>query len=229
MCNKFEQALVNQVDRLFEEDRATVCETVDAFDWKYTILSAPFIRVSYAMFDDELIATLKELTCKALAQQAQFHEIKPFWAPDLPLSFHASRELKFECDPRVRLVGYFGLSQLLAQYDESHPAFDRFCSGLLADERTRKNLREDPELRRLFPPEKFYGLVQGEDGLVLGGLAQGGWWYSIETLRAWCDLRARVGASVTHRLDDPNAQAVEASRLFQKALAPELRAMFSDL
>jgi hypothetical protein len=226
MGNKFEQAFVDQVDKLFEQDRATVCETVDAFDWKYTVLSAPFIRVSYAMFDDELIEALKTLTCKALAKQAQFHESKPSWAPDLPLSFHASRELKCECAPRVRLVGYFGLSQLLAQYDEAHPAFDPFCRGLLADERTRKNLREDSMLQQVFPPKR---LDPARGGLAPSGLAQAGYWYTFETLRAWCDLRARVSASVTHRLDDPDAQAVEASRLFQLALAPELREMFSDL
>jgi hypothetical protein len=81
MHNKFEQAFVDQVDKLFAQDRATVCENVSAVDWKYTILSAPFVEVGYAMFDDELIAELKELACKALAAQAQFHEIKPSWAP----------------------------------------------------------------------------------------------------------------------------------------------------
>jgi hypothetical protein len=222
---RFEQAFVGQVDKLFEQDRATVCETVDAFDWKYTVLSAPFIKVSYAMFDDELIATLKELICKALTEQAQFHESKPSWAPDLPLSFAASRELKCECDPRTRLVGYFGLSQLLAQYHELHPAFDRFCRGFMADERMRTYFREDPELRRMFPPEKICGLAPGEG--LLQGLSQAGFWYTFETLKSWCDLRARVCASIHYRLDDPDAQTAQAAYLFQKTLAPELQKMCS--
>jgi hypothetical protein len=224
MGNRFEQALVDQVEALFEEQRAIVCETIGAPDWKRVILSAPFVEIHYAMFDDELIAELKDLICNALATQARFHASKPSWAPDLPLSLNAGRELKRKRDPRVRLVGYYGISQLVAKYDESHPAFEPFCRGLMADARTPKNLREDPDLQRLFPPKRL-GLAPG--GLAPSGLAQGGYWYTLETLKSWCDLMARVGASILRKLDDPSRQAMVASRLFQQALAPELREMFS--
>jgi hypothetical protein len=144
---------------------------------------------------------------------------------NLPLSFAASQELKNECDPRLRLVGYFGLSRLLAQYHELHPAFDRFCSGLMADERAQTYLRENSELRKMFPPRKLRGVVPGE-GLI-EGVTRTGFWYTLETLKAWCDLRARVCASITHRLDDPDRQTAESAYLFQKVLAPELQKMFS--
>jgi hypothetical protein len=214
MGNKFERALVDQVDELFEKDRAIVCETIGAPDWKRVVLSAPFIELHYAMFDDELIAELKILTCYALAAWARFHESKPSWAPDLPLSLNAGGKLKCKRDLRVRLVGYYGISQLIAKYDESHPAFEPFCRGLMADTRTPKKLREDPELRQMFPPKQL-------------NLAQGGYWYTPETLGAWCDLMARFGASILHKLDDPDRQAAVAAHLFQQAIAPELREMFS--
>jgi len=212
--SKFEQAFADQVDKLFEKDRTAVCENVDAPDWKYTILSAPFIEFPYATFDDELITTLKGLICKALAAQIRFHESKPAWAPGLPISLNAGRELKRNRDPRVQLVGYFGISQLMAQYDKEHPAFRRFCSGLLADERMPKNLREDPELRRMFPPKPIWLL------------ARGGYWYEPETLRSWCDLMARIGASMVHKLDDPDRQEEVADHLFWQVLTPEVREMF---
>src|SRR5262249_24113400 len=160
--------------------RTIVCENVGATDWKYVVLSAPFIELHYAMFDDALIAELKDLICKALAKQTQFHESKPAWAPGLPISLDAGKELKCKRDPRVQLVGFYGISQLIAKYDESHPAFKPFCCGLMADARTPKNLREDSKLRRMFPPKQ------------LNGLAQGGYWYTPETLKAWCDLMARI-------------------------------------
>ena len=215
MGNKFERAIVDQVDRLFEEDRAIVCENIGAPNWKRVVLSAPFIELHYAMFDDELISELKELTCNALATQARFHASKPSWAPDLPLSLNAGGKLKRKHDLRMRLVGYYGISQLVAKYVESHPAFEPFCRGLMADARTPKNLREDPGLRQLFPPKK------------LNGLAQGGYWFTPQMLEAWCDLMARIGASILHKLDDPDRQAAVAARLFQQTIAPELREMFS--
>jgi hypothetical protein len=212
--NRFEQAFADQVDALFEEQRAIVCENISTLNWKRVILSAPFIKLHYAMFDDALIVELKDLICKALTTQARFHESKPAWAPDLPLNLDAGRELKCKRDPRVQLVGFYGISQLIAKYDESHPAFKPFCCGLLADERTPKNLREDSVLRRMFPPKQ------------LNGLGQGGYWWTPETLGAWCDLMTRIGASIVHN-NDPARQAAVASQLFQEALAPEVKWMFS--
>jgi len=214
MRDKFERAFVDEVDRIFEKDRTAACENVSAPDWKRTILSAPFIELHYAMFDDALIAELKNLICKALTAQMRFHESKPAWAPDLPLSFNAGRELKSKRDPRVQLVGYYGISQLIAQYDEDHPAFKLFVCGLLADERTPKKLREDPTLQRMFPPK------------YMRELGQGGYWYTPATLGAWCDLMTKVGASVV-RCDNPKHQAEVAYQLFREAMTPELERMFS--
>jgi len=214
MCDKFERAFVDEVDRIFERNRTNACENVGAPDWKRTILSAPFIELHYAMFDDALIAELKNLICKALTAQMRFHESKPAWAPDLPLSFNAARELKRKRDPRVQLVGFFGLSQLIAQYDEDHPAFEPFCCGLLADDRTSARLRENSKLRRMFPPKH------------VRELGQGGYWYSPVTLQAWCDLMTKVGASVV-RCDNPKHQAEVAYQLFREAITPELERIFA--
>jgi hypothetical protein len=220
---RFEQALVAQVDRLFEEDRTVTCKNVGTLDWKRVVLSAPFVRLHYAMFDDGLIEELKILVRAALAKKMQFHLTKPSWAPDLPLSLDEGRKLKRKRDKRVQLVGYYGISQLMARYDEAHPYFDPFCCGLMADESTPEDLRSNFDLQRMYPPKRIMGLAKGEGGFAR--IAQGGYWCTDATLMSWCDLMARIGASVLH-VNNPEHQEQVAVQLYQEAIAPEIERMF---
>jgi hypothetical protein len=215
MYSKFEQVLVDEVDRLFEDDRARAIANLSPEHYEYLVLEAPHIKFRYSAIDNELVAILKVLTCDALVTYAQFHTSKPPGFPDLPLSFDACTDMKDKRDKRAQLTGLFGTSQLRARWDKGHPPLDAFTRGLMADERTPKNLREDLELRQIFPPKR------------LQGLAEGSYWCTFETLRAWCDLVARIDASVKRQFGNPNYQATMAESLFRQVSAPVLREMFS--
>lgn len=184
MGNKFEQAFVNEIDALFEDDRARALATISSELHKFLILEAPGVRFKYSATDDELVAILKVLSRDALVTYAQFHASKPLGFPELPISFDACKEMKNKRYPCAQLTGFFGLSQLMARWDKKHPTFKPFFRGLLADERTPKQLREDPELRKMFSPKP------------LEGLRQGGYWATPATLKGWVDLVARIDASV---------------------------------
>jgi hypothetical protein len=213
--NKFEQAFVDKVDALFENDRARAIANLSSEHYEYLVLEAPYIKFRYSAIDNELVALLKVLTCDALVTYAQFHTSKPPGFPDLPLSFYACKDMKDKRDKRAQLTGLFGTSQLLARWDKGHPSFDAFNCGLMADERTPKDLREDFELRQIFPPKRLQGLTEGS------------YWCTFKTLGAWCDLVARIDASVKRQFDNPNYQATMAESLFRQVSAPVLREMFS--
>src|SRR5262249_23444633 len=68
-------------------------------------------------------------------------------------------------DGRMHLLGQFASSLLGDKWNSAHPAFDRFCCGLMA--RPGFHLRNDPELRRLYPPKRLPGLMPSEMAAVL--------------------------------------------------------------
>src|SRR5262249_12696101 len=152
---------VDEVDKLFDDDRARGFAIISPELHKFLILEAPGIKFRYSATDDELVGILKPLAFAALVAHAQFHWDKPPGFPELPISFDACLTMKERCDKRAQLVGCFALSLLRAKWSEKHPAFKRFCRGLMEDTRTPKQLREDPELQKMFPPKLLRGLVEG--------------------------------------------------------------------
>jgi hypothetical protein len=93
-------------------------------------------------------------------------------------------------DKRAQLVGCFGTSQMRAKWDKKHPTFKSFSRGMMADARTPKRLRNDPELRRMFPPKQLRGLVEGS------------YWCTPTTWKEWVTLVARVDASVRQPVEN---------------------------
>jgi hypothetical protein len=123
-----EQAFADHVEALFEQARARGIANLGAVNLKYQVLKAPYIELLYCAADDDLIAKLKPMICAALARREQFRQLpKPPWAPDLPLSFEACEKLQNSGSSRMRRVGNFGMSLLMSQWDEAHPAFDQYC------------------------------------------------------------------------------------------------------
>jgi hypothetical protein len=49
-----------------------------------------------------------------------------------------------------------------ADWDQQHPPFNVYCSGLTAYEYTPDELRDNVELRREFPPHPLVGLCDGQ-------------------------------------------------------------------
>src|SRR5262245_49387734 len=124
MRDKFEQAFIDEIDKLFENDRARAIADLNAEHLnKFLILEAPGIKFRYSATDDELVTILKPLAYAALVAHARFHWDKPFGFPELPITFNACKDMKDKRDKRAQLVGCFGFSQMLAKWSRKHPTF----------------------------------------------------------------------------------------------------------
>jgi hypothetical protein len=179
-----QQKVAGEIDALFENERARALATIWSDSREFLVLEAPGIKFPYNAMDDELVAMLKPLSCDALITYVQHHLSKPPGFPELPISPDACREMEEQHDKRAQLVGRYGTSQMRARWVKRHPTFKPFCRGLLADERTPPNLRNDLELRQMFPPKP------------LQGLQQDGYWSTADTREAWAHLVWRVDTSL---------------------------------
>jgi len=59
----------------------------------------------------------------------------------------------------MQLLGQFASSLLGDKWNPTHPSFNRFCRGLMAEPGAPAHLRNDPELRRLYPPKRLRELM----------------------------------------------------------------------
>jgi hypothetical protein len=201
-----QQAVANQVDMLFEKNRARAITNLSSADRKSLILEAPIIKLLYSAIDDELIAMLKTVTCDAVVAWQRYDESKPPGLPGLPVNSVACNKLLNERDYRLQLLGKYGGSQRGSLFDKGHPSIRDFNCGIMANEHTPKWFREDPELLREFPPKWLDGLSNHK----------GSFWYTDDTLFAWCKLTARIKASITHRLGDPDYQTSVVNSLLRQ-------------
>jgi hypothetical protein len=110
----------------------------------------------YADRHDEHVRSV----CRALAAVERHKQTTSYsWANPLPL-----REEEFEtfisndCGA-LQLLGYFGRSWRWNDWDERHPPFDVFCSGVTEWFLSPPELRMDKELLQMFPPQKLAGLT----------------------------------------------------------------------
>jgi hypothetical protein len=179
-----QQAVAGKIDALFDDERARALATVSSEVHEFLVLEAPGIKFPYNAMDDELVAILKPLSCDAMIVYVQHHLSKPPGFPELPITSYACQDMEEQHDKLAQLVGRYGTSQMRARWVKRHPTFKLFCRGLLADERTPPNLRNDPELRQMFPPKP------------LQGLQQDGYWSTADTRKAWARLVWRVDTSL---------------------------------
>jgi hypothetical protein len=125
---------------------------------------------------------LRQLVVAALIAREKFRETAPVWAPPLPLRYEDCEALQDDDDPRLNLVGFFGASLRLADFDcAAHPCFHVFSSGMMGYEHAPLELRSDRKLRLEFPPKKLEGLT---DGVMR--------WRSEETIAFDRDMLARA-------------------------------------
>lgn len=76
-------------------------------------------------------ATLQRLAVAALCAQRRFEREAPSWAQPLPLRADECEALLESADSQLRLVGHYGLSLRIADWDyDTHPSFDVFCKGM---------------------------------------------------------------------------------------------------
>jgi hypothetical protein len=119
---------------------------------------APYIDWPYCVYDENRIARLKGLVCAALTAQKWFEEHKPRWAPLLPLSVADCEKLESAGSSRLKLVSYYGRSQMASKWDKRHPSFADHACGVMASPSAPDHLRKDPGLMAEFRPRPLEGL-----------------------------------------------------------------------
>ena len=63
---------------------------------------------------------------------------------------------------RLELLAKFAASLLNTKWDPEHVSYDVFFRGLMADRDTPARLRNNPELRKAYPPKRLEGLMSNE-------------------------------------------------------------------
>ena len=157
MCNETlvelcEREFADLIDDLFQMNR----------DNGHEFLRAPIIDRLYSTWDDDYIAKLKRLTRAVLAARKSFRQHGPAWAPLLPLNFADIDKLKRDESSRVNMVGLYGSSLMMLEYDHlTHPPIVDYVCGLIAYAHTPDSFRNDPELVAQFPPKPLAGIDAG--------------------------------------------------------------------
>jgi len=131
-------------------------------------VEAPIVGLFHQVWDEPAATALKELSRRASAWRERFAIEGPPWAQPLPISWNDCCRLAHERgDGQMQLLGQFASSLLGDKWDPAHPSFDRFCRGLMAEPGSPAHLRNDPELRRRYPPKRLPGLMPSQMAGVL--------------------------------------------------------------
>jgi hypothetical protein len=177
---------------IMHDDLRTFCATefarhIDQLFGKYRIetyspgedwVEHPAVGLFRHVGDEAAAAALEELDRRALAARERFKTDGPAWAQPLPVSWNAccrfarigelvEAGVLAPDNGRWELLGHFASSLLGSKWDPEHVSFDRFCRGMMADRSTRSYLRNDPELRRAYPPKPLPGLMSSEMAAAL--------------------------------------------------------------
>jgi hypothetical protein len=132
---------------------------VDGESWLREI---PYIGGQFVAALENPEHSLVPQVCRALCAREQFRQDAPSWAyQPLPLRQEDCDELTNHDNPRLNLVGYFASSWRYMDWDQQHPSFGRFCSGLMFYQFAPNNIRADSSLRQEFPPRELTGLCDG--------------------------------------------------------------------
>jgi hypothetical protein len=148
-----EQTFTTHVEQLFERNRLqpSLVQTI------------PYIGNKYRTDGEKDVASLKQRVVTALLARRWFDMTKPPWAGVLPLTFSDIDDAKRCCNPRGQLVGHFGdsIRSQAWRWQDGHPAFAEYCSGVLACGYAPEELQEDQSLIEEFPSRKLAGLADG--------------------------------------------------------------------
>ena len=119
----------------------------------------PVTGASY-LYGIDPIAPQKEAARRALLAREWFANNGPADLQPLPLS-HAEREsLKGGGAPHI--LAWYARSLVSRNYDVmEHPAFEDYARGVMAYDFTSRDIKEDSELQRRFPPQELPGMGPG--------------------------------------------------------------------
>ena len=109
-----------------------------------------------------LVFEPKGLERQAALARAHFALHGPQDAPPLPIGYDEREQTKRQ-GPFGKLVGLYARSLENRKYDMSeHPPFDEYARGVMAsDHNGHSELKEDVQLKKLFPPCELSGLGPG--------------------------------------------------------------------
>jgi hypothetical protein len=168
------QMFADHIDGLYQDRRIETYSPGE--DW----VQLPVVGLFHRIGDETAAAAFKELDRLALAAQERFKTDGPPWAQPLPVSWQKLCKLAqigklvedgvIAQDPnngRLELMATFAASWCNSKWDPEHPGAYRFCRGLMAARNTPARLRNDPELRRLFPPKRLPGLLSEQEAWAL--------------------------------------------------------------
>ena len=157
--NRLAEASVNELEALLESlfenaARTPVKAAPGIFFGRDPILGHLFIS-------GEDHSAHRLAICKALVADAKFRIERPPGWPDLPLRHEAIKAMIDDDDPRRSVVGLYGGSLRSEGWRPDHPRLAPFAGGLMFDRHTPIEIRNNPELRREFPPAKLKGMTNG--------------------------------------------------------------------
>jgi hypothetical protein len=102
----------------------------------------------------------KQDAYRALLARKRFQDEGPFDAPLLPLTYGERQFLKRGGLPHI--VAWYAESLLSMNYDfAAHIHFENYARGVMASPYAPDLIKQDPELKRRFPPKPLDGLNSG--------------------------------------------------------------------
>jgi hypothetical protein len=141
--------LEQHVERLFAAERLKAVVAGK----KYAI--APYIDDQFPVHCEPLFPHYKRMMVAALSARKKFRETGPLWAPELPLASSEYEKMIRDKDSRIALVGFFANSLACANGSKFHPLFYVYAAGAMECPDTPEHIRNDPQLRKEFPPVSF--------------------------------------------------------------------------
>jgi hypothetical protein len=106
------------------------------------------------------IGPQKQIAIRALRARAWFEPQRPSDAAELPLNSWDRHMIK--CRAVDYIVAAFSFSLEMRDFEtEGHPRFEEYARGVMASPETPEHVRNDPELRRWYPPVLLPGLGAG--------------------------------------------------------------------
>jgi hypothetical protein len=120
---------------------------------------APILETVFDPADEAAVGRLKRRICAARAASIWHRETAPPWARDLPVSESDFSKRLNELAPRQQLLQFFGYSvRAFGWVYKPHPSFPIYARGFMSYDFAPEELRNDPDLRKEFPPRPLAGL-----------------------------------------------------------------------
>jgi hypothetical protein len=138
----------------------------------------PYTEEPFSIRRESLFPLVRHTVCRAAVARASFRESAPHWAPELPVSSADCEKMIRSKSNKIALVGYFGRSWACANWGP-HPSFRDYCCGLMASPHCPEHIRNDPELRKEFPPRELPDLDENLCWGIFGRIVE----YTQEFLR----------------------------------------------